>query len=47
MLFKKDSPYFQRHKQIESERIKKIVYANSNQKRAEVGILILNKVDFK
>ena len=39
--------YIQRNKQFESKRLEKVHHANSNLKRAEVLILISDKINFK
>ena len=47
MLCTRDPLQTQRHMQSESERMKKIFHANGNQQKAEVAILILDKIDLK
>ena len=47
MLSTRDPLQTYRHIQIESEGWKKIFHANSNQKKAEVSILVSDKIDFK
>lgn len=43
MLPTRDSLKIQRHKETENEGQKKILHANSNEKRTEVAILISDK----
>ena len=47
MLSTRDPLQTQGHIQAESEGMEKIFYANGNQKKAGVAILISNKTDFK
>ena len=46
MLFTRDPPQNKGHIQTESEGLKKIFYANGDQKKAGVAILISDKIDF-
>ena len=43
----RDPPQNRGHIQTESEGLKKIFYANRDQKKAGVAILISDKIDFK
>lgn len=47
ILSSRDPLEFWGHIQIESERMQKIFHANGNQKKAEVAIVISNKIDIK
>ena len=47
MLSTRDSPQNKGHIQTKSEGWKKIFYANRDQKKAGVAILISDKIDFK
>ena len=47
MLSTRDPPQNKGHIQTESEGRKKIFYANRDQKKAGVTILISDKIDFK
>lgn len=46
-LFIRDSLQLQRHKDVQSKIMEKVIYAKRNQKRAEVTILLSDKIDFK
>ena len=47
MLSPRDPPQTKGHIQTESEGLEKVFHANGDQKKAEVGILISDKIDFK
>ena len=47
MLSTRDPPQNRGHIQTESEGLEKIFQANRDQKKAEVAILISDKIDFK
>ena len=47
MLPTRDPPQNKGHIQTESEGLKKIFYANGDQKKAGVAILISDEIDFK
>ena len=47
MLSTRDPPQNKGHIQTESEGLEKIFQANRDQKKAEVAILISDKIDFK
>ena len=47
MLSTRDPPENKGHIQTESEGLKKIFYANADQKKAGVAILISDEIDFK
>ena len=47
MLSTRDPPQNKGHIQTESEGLKKIFYANGDQKKAGVAILISDEIDFK
>ena len=47
MLSTRDPPQNKGHIQTESEGLKKIFYANADQKKAGVAILISDKIDFE
>ena len=47
MLSTRDPPQNKRFTQAESEKMEKIFYANGHQKKAEVAILISDKIDLK
>ena len=46
MLSTRDPPQTKGHIQTESEGLEKVFHANGDQKKAEVGILISDKIDF-
>ena len=46
-LFIRDSLQLQRHKDVQSKIMEKVIYAKRNQKRAEVTILTSEEVDFR
>ena len=47
MLPTKEPPQTQGHIQIQSQGLRQIFHANGDQKKAEVAILISDKIDFK
>ena len=47
MLSTRDPPQTKGHIQTESEGLEKVFHANGDQKKAEVVILILDKIDFE
>ena len=47
MLSLRDPLWIQRHRQIESKIMEKIIHAHSNKKRAAITTLISEKMDFK
>ena len=47
MLSTRDPPQNKGHVQTESEGLEKDIYANGDQKKAGVAILISDKIDFK
>ena len=47
MLSSRDPLHLQGHIKIESERMEEIFYANGDQKKARVAILLSDKIDFK
>ena len=47
MLSTRDPPHNKRYTQIESERMERLFHANRNNRKAQVTILISDKLDFK
>ena len=47
MLSTRDPPQTKGHIQTENEGLEKVFYANGDQKKAEVAILISDKIDFE
>ena len=47
MLSTRDPPQTKGHIQTKSEGLEKVFHANGDQKKAEVAILISDKIDFK
>lgn len=47
MMSIRSTPEIEGHKQVKSEKMRKIYHANMNQKKTGMAILISDKVDFR